>query len=374
MRGRPFLSVLLALILLALAGYLYITWQLGPYGPGGEAYFPKGSSLHQIALGLKEKGIIRSPRVFEGLARWKGVANKLQAGEYRFEAASTPAQVLDKLVKGDHILRKLVIPEGYTFQQIAAAVQAAGIAPAAEFVKSFRSPTWLGKLGFPAESLEGFLFPATYLYDPATTTESLLDQMIANFKKNFDTSLRERALQTGWSLPQVVTLASIIEKETGKASERPVIASVFHNRLKIGMPLQSDPTVIYGLKNFDGNIRKADLSNPHPYNTYVHVGLPPGPIASPGKDSIKAVLYPATTNYLFFVAKGDGSHVFATTLEEHQANVTRYQLGGKTPTPTASPHPLASPGKEDVVPKATPVPSPKPVYDRPTMKPNPWPR
>jgi UPF0755 protein len=341
MRGRRFVSILLILILLGMGLYLYVSWQLGAYGRGGTVFFSKGSSLAQIASLLEEKGIVRNARTFRWFARWKGKANRLQAGEYQFDTGVTPAQVLDKLVRGDRLIRRLVIPEGYTFQQIAQAMQAAGIAPASEVQKYFRDPKLLGKLGFSAVSLEGYLFPAAYEYDPATTAEGLLTQMIEHFKKSLDPGLRERALQIGWSLPQVVTLASIIEKETGQGSERPVISSVFHNRLKIGMPLQSDPTVIYGLTNFDGNIRKADLSNPHPYNTYVHVSLPPGPIASSGKDSLKAALYPAQTNYLFFVSKGDGSHVFAASLAEHQANVVRYQLAGKGPTPT--PHPTPNP-------------------------------
>jgi len=279
------------------------------------------------------------------LVRFKGEESKLHPGEYDIKPGMTASDILEKLVKGERIVHKLVIPEGFTFKQIAEAIEKTGIAPATQVQTYFRDPQLLQSLGFPALSLEGFLFPATYEYDRMTTVDELLKKMIQAFKLNFDSSLREQTLAQGWSIPQTVTLASIIEKETGQAAERPLISSVFHNRLHMNMPLQSDPTVIYGLPNFDGNIRKADLSNPHPYNTYVHPGLPPGPIASTGKAALKAALSPQETNYLYFVGKGDGTHVFAATLEEHNANVQRYQLGIKPgeSQPSAESHPNSGP-------------------------------
>lgn len=321
------LKILLVLFLLALGSYLFLTIQWGPYGKGGTVYIPKGTSVDRIAKELEGAGIIRNTWSFKLLLRLKGEDKKLQPGEYEFGPKVATREVIRKLVAGERVVRRLTIPEGYNFEQIAQMLAAKGIAPEAQIKRAFRDPKYLGQLGFPAESLEGYLFPATYEYDRGTTLEDLLTRMIQTFKDNFTPDLKSRAIQSGWTLPQVVTLASIIEKETGQASERPLIASVFQNRLQIGMPLQSDPTVIYGLENYDGNIRKRDLSDPHPYNTYVHVGLPPGPIASPGKDSLKAVLYPAQTQYLFFVAKGDGSHQFSTNLEEHNEAVRKYQLG-----------------------------------------------
>jgi UPF0755 protein len=274
----------------------------------------------------------------------KGVQTKLKAGEYQFDPETTPIQVLEKIVRGERLVRRVIIPEGYNFSQMAAAFEAAGIAPVAETMKYFRDPKLLALLPFPASSLEGFLFPDTYEYDRDTQAGIILVQMIQRFLQVIQPEITQRVQQTGWTIPQVITLASLIEKETGVDQERPVISSVFFNRLKIGMPLQSDPTVIYGLVNFDGNLKKGDLANPHPYNTYVHTGLPPGPIASPGKKSIEAVLSPAATSYLFFVSQGNGTHQFSSNLEEHNAAVGRYQLGKPETKPSINyRHPIMKP-------------------------------
>lgn len=332
---------LLVLTLLILGGaYLYLRIQWGPHGPGAVVYIPKGSSSAQIAQTLSQEGVVASPWSFEILVRLEKAERELKPGEYEFPPGVTAEEVLSKLRRGERLVRYLVIPEGYAFRQIAAAIAKAGIATESEVWAAFQDPRYLGRLGFPAQSLEGYLFPSTYEYDSRTTLEEILNQMVRTFREQFDPGLRDRAREAGWTLPQVVTLASVIEKETGVKGERPLIASVFENRLKIGMPLQSDPTIIYGLKDFDGNIRSADIRNPHPYNTYVHVGLPPTPIASPGKESLKAVLYPAQTDYLFFVAKGDGTHEFSATLEAHQRAVERYQLN---PSPLSKGPPTKAP-------------------------------
>ncbi|HKX13377.1 MAG TPA: endolytic transglycosylase MltG [bacterium] len=342
------LKILLLLAILGMAGYLYLAMQWGPYGRGGTVYIPRGSSLSQIATLLEQGQLVRSAWSFKLLARWKGQASQLKPGEYVFSEGPSAAQVLDKIVRGDRLIRRITIPEGYSFAQIAALIEQAGIAPRTEVMKSFRDPTLLGGLGFAAPSLEGYLFPATYEYDRQTKVPELLKEMVDNFKRN-TANLAARATAAGWTFPQLVTLASLIEKETGQAKERPLISSVFQNRLRIGMPLQTDPSVIYGLANFDGNLRRDDLRNPHPYNTYVHIGLPPGPIASPGMASLEAVLAPATSNYLFFVSKGDGTHFFSSTLDEHNAAVARYQLGKGSSTETAPSTPAA------------PKPQPKPA-------------
>jgi len=383
MKGGTFLKFLLVLLLIAAGLYLYVSIQLGPYGKGGTVYIPKGASVQQTAELLKQGGILRSAWAFRGLARWRGVQAKLKPGEYQFEAGMTNREVLDKIVRGDRVIRRLVVPEGSSFAQIAALMGKAGIAPQVETMKFFRDPALLAALGFPAVSLEGYLFPAAYEYDRETTAEGLLRQMLKKFQDSIRGTLTDRAKQSGWTIPQVVTLASIIEKETGLAAERPLISSVFHNRLRIGMPLQTDPTVIYGLPNFDGNLRKEDLRNPHAYNTYVHVGLPPGPIASPGLASLEAALNPAASNYLFFVAKGDGSHFFSATLDEHNAAVARYQLGrapspaapGPETRPAAPAAPAApSPVMKPVPMPRAPLPAPTPAPSRPLMKPVPMPR
>jgi UPF0755 protein len=316
----------LSLLILAGAGYVFLRGQWGPHGPGGTVYIPKGASLGQIAQELAKGGFIPNAWSFKVLTRLEKAERELKPGEYEFAAAVTASQILEKLRKGERLVRKLIIPEGYSFRQIALLIAQAGIATEPQVMAVLHDPQYLGLLGFTALSLEGYLFPSTYEYDSRTTLSELLTRMIRGFGKNFDGELRARVEASGWTIPQVVTLASIIEKETGRAEERPTIASVFHNRLKLGMPLQSDPTIIYGLINFDGNIRREDIRNPHAYNTYVHAGLPPGPIASPGLASLRAVLFPASGDYLFFVAKNDGTHHFSKDLASHNQAVQRYQL------------------------------------------------
>ncbi len=338
-------KIFVILVIFTLAGYLFLTFQWGPYGKGGTVYIPKGYSVRAMGQRLAQSGILRNEWSFSLLVRLKKVGHALQAGEYEFAPGMDMAQVIEKLRKGERVVRRLTIPEGYTFEQIAQLMANAGIGSLTEIRAAFQDPRYLQRLGFPAVSLEGYLFPETYEYDRSTTVEDLLGRMIDQFKKNLGPLGWEQAQGVGWTIPQWVTLASIIEKETGQASERPRIASVFHNRLRLGMPLQSDPTVIYGLSNFDGNLRKNDLLNPHLYNTYVYKGLPPGPIASPGKESLQAALYPENGDFLFFVSRGDGSHYFSRGLEEHNAAVQRFQLGGAkkaleerpeaTPAPTA---------------------------------------
>jgi conserved hypothetical protein, YceG family len=322
-----FLKILLVLLLLGGALYGFYSYQSRPFGSGGNVYISKGASVAQVADLLQQSGILQNRWVFLSLARLHRLHAVLKPGEYEFGPQLRPQEVLEKLLRGDRVVRKLVIPEGFSFVQIAAALEKAGIAPVAEVYRYYRDPAWLNRLGFPAPSLEGFLFPATYPYDRGTKLEEILGQMVKAFQQQFRGELRDQAMALGWTIPQVVTLASIIEKETGRKEERATISSVFHNRLRLGMPLQSDPTVIFGLPQFDGNLRKTDLLNPHPYNTYVHGGLPPGPIASPGKASLEAALRPASTQYLYFVGKGNGTHQFSTTLEEHEAAVAQYQLG-----------------------------------------------
>ncbi len=353
------------LIVLGLIGYLYFIWEMGAYGKGATVYLPRGSSVRQMSELLKQNGVLRDAWPFRTLARLKNVQKKLKAGEYQFNAGVTPLQVLEKIVRGERLIRQVTIPEGYNFAQMAGVFSGAEIAPVSETMSYFRNPQLLGLLPFPALSLEGYLFPDTYEYDRETKVEDLLGQMVRRFLKAFDPALQAKGQQAGWTIPQVVTLASIIEKETGIDAERPLISSVFQNRLKVGMPLQSDPTVIYGLPNFDGNIRKEDLSNPHPYNTYVHTNLPPGPIASPGLKSLQAVLNATPSAYLFFVGRGDGTHQFSSNLEEHNAAVAKYQLGQET-IPTVPQKTSAETKPAETKPTMN--------YRHPIMKPSPMAR
>jgi UPF0755 protein len=238
----------------------------------------------------------------------------------------TPAEILDILVSGRVRLYKLTVPEGYNQYQIAALVADADLATADAFLKSAADPALLRAKGIAADSLEGYLFPDTYYFPHQTPPGTIIATMVQNFWSVFTPAFEKRAGELNLSVHQVVTLASIIEKETGIASERPLISSVFHNRLKRGMRLESDPTVIYGIEEFDGNLTRRHLTTRTPYNTYRISGLPPGPIANPGREALKAALYPASTDYLFFVSRQDNTHYFSTNLKDHNRAVRQFQL------------------------------------------------
>ena len=285
-----------------------------------------GQHFKMIASQLAGTGIIKDSLRFKLFAQIKGYDKRIKAGEYRLSASLSPKQVLEIMVSGKVALYKITIPEGYTLVQIAGIVSKMGLAEASVFIKSATDPAVVKALGVEADSLEGYLFPDTYHFPKGLPLREIMGTMVNRFLEIFSTEWQERARQLDMSLHQVVTLASIIEKETGAAFERPLIASVFHNRLEKDMRLSSDPTVIYGIKNFDGNLTRKHLTTAAPYNTYLNKGLPPGPIANPGLASLEAALYPAETNYLYFVSKKDSTHQFSTTLKEHNRAVRKYQL------------------------------------------------
>ncbi|MEJ2039528.1 MAG: endolytic transglycosylase MltG [Desulfosarcinaceae bacterium] len=220
----------------------------------------------------------------------------------------------------------VTIPEGYTFKQIASELARLGLADEQAFIDLASDPATVHDFGLEGETMEGYLFPDTYYFPKGLPAKSIMAKMVERFRQQVPREWSQRARQLGLSLYQVITLASIIEKETGDASERPLISSVFHNRLKKHMRLESDPTVIYGIKNFDGNLTRKHLTTRTPYNTYTIRGLPKGPIANPGRDAIRAALYPAQTDFLFFVSKKDSTHHFSKTIEEHNRAVRKYQL------------------------------------------------
>ena len=217
------------------------------------------------------------------------------------------------------------IPEGYTLAQITEVMGQQNVTDTAEFARLVRDRAFIASLGIEADSLEGYLFPETYYFARGTKAKDVIRMMVDGLQHVWTAELQEQAARLRLSLHQVLTLASVIEKETGAKEERELIAAVFHNRLKKKIPLQSDPTVIYGLPAFDGNIHKRDLSSHSPYNTYRVQGLPPGPIASPGAHAIRATLFPAQAPYLYFVSRNDGTHHFSSTLEEHNRAVEKYQ-------------------------------------------------
>jgi UPF0755 protein len=291
----------------------------------------EGSSLKEVAGELEKGGLITNKTLFVLWARVKGYGKGVRAGEYSLSPAMAPIQLLEILRKGLVILHAVTIPEGFTRHQIADLLEAKGLADKKHFLELTQDEALLRQYGISGPSLEGYLFPDTYHFSRGTPTLAIIDTMVRRFRQEV-TALMEQARGTGMKFNDVVILASIVEKETGRPEERPLIASVFLNRLRLGMRLESDPTVIYGMENFKGDLKKGDLMERTPYNTYVIHGLPPGPIANPGLDSIKAVIDPARTDYLYFVSKNDGSHYFSKTLAEHNRAVEVYQKRrGKMP-------------------------------------------
>jgi UPF0755 protein len=328
LRGWIFLLLLIGAGVVA---YQIISFPHRPYGGEATIEVKKGMGIQSVVSELQKAGLTDSPRKMEFYLRFQKVSAHLQAGEYQFGPGATPKMIAEKLLKGERIRRMFTIPEGYNLKEIAQLLASKGIVNANSFLKKTLSIDAATRMGINGTTLEGYLFPDTYEYSKEMTEDQIISMMAKNFKKHFDQKKAERVLELGTTQNQIITLASIIEKETGKAEERPLIAAVFYNRLKIGMPLATDPTVIYGIENFDGNLRKVDLERDGPYNTYLRAGLPPTPIASPGEKSIEAALYPAQSDYLYFVSRNDGTHQFSKTIEEHNAAVLRYQVA-KTPS------------------------------------------
>jgi UPF0755 protein len=293
---------------------------------GKEAIFVvrEGSSLREIARDLENKGLVRSKTLFVLWSRIMGYSKGIKSGEYILSAAMPPAKILEKLRRGLILSHIITVPEGYSREQVAELLHEKELVNRKIFLSLTEEPSVLKNYGVSGPSLEGYLFPDTYQFARGISPSLIIDTMVRRFWQMAG-PLTDKATGTGMSMKDIVTLASIVEKETGRPEERPVIASVFLNRLKQGMRLESDPTVIYGMQSFDGNLRKKDLVQESPYNTYVIHGLTPGPICNPGLDAIKAVIFPAKTEYLYFVSKNDGSHQFSRTLSEHNRAVERYQ-------------------------------------------------
>jgi UPF0755 protein len=285
-----------------------------------------GESVTRLGQRLQQEGLITDGRRFRLVARIRDDDKRLKAGEYQLSAAMSPLHLLDVFVSGEVYLHVLTVPEGYTMAQIAEEVGRLELTDADVFLALTKNPEVVASFGLEGKTLEGYLFPDTYHFPKGVAPQTMIARMVERFREQFPEPWYQRAREMGLSLLQVVTLASIIEKETGAPSERPLISSVFHNRLKKGMRLESDPTVIYGIEGFDGNITRKHLNTRTPYNTYVIRGLPPGPIANPGRAAIEAALYPDRSDYFYFVAKKDGTHYFSTTIAEHNAAVRKYQL------------------------------------------------
>lgn len=283
----------------------------------------KGTGLRSVAAELEKRKLIKSKDLFVLWALLKGGARHIRAGEYSLNQSMSPVRIFNILASGMVKTYPVTIPEGLNAQQIAEILAKKGLLNKAEFLALAMDKTVATSYHIDGPSLEGYLFPDTYFLSKGMGASRIIDLMVSRFWHVFNDITVGRELPM--SVREVVTLASIVEKETGVDEERPLIASVFLNRLKKRMRLESDPTVIYGLKDFDGNLTKRDLQTPGPYNTYRNLGLPPGPIANPGRGSLKAVLDPAQTSHLYFVSRNDGSHHFSATLREHNKAVLRYQ-------------------------------------------------
>ena len=313
-------------------------------------------NVRQIARKLEEASLIRSPFTITTLAKLQKKDTLVMAGEYELSPSMSPQQILDSMVEGRMILRKVTIKEGSTIKDVGPILEQAGIATTSDFNAALQDPALLETLRVPASSFEGYLFPETYRFQKNTPPRKILEKMRSEFDKNWPPLWDSRLIELEMTKHQVLTLASIIEKESGNIEEQPLIASVFYNRLAKGMRLQADPTVIYGIPNFDGNITKEHLTTATPYNTYVIQGLPPGPISNPGASAIKAALFPRTSDFLFFVGNGKGKHIFSETLDQHNDAVNIFQrgIGAQPDAPQETPAAQAASAQADSSPSTMP--------------------
>lgn len=287
---------------------------------------PANSSLKSVSNLLYSEGVIKDQWSFLLLGKISGAARRIQAGEFMFHQPSSPSNALQTLRYAKVVLHRVTVPEGSTVAEMAPWFEQAKIISGQEFLESSRNKVYLSMFQVPSDRMEGYLFPSTYLFPKNERIQNIFKIMYNELEKNISLEDRQKALALGWQLHQWITFASVIEKETNNPIEYGLVSGVFHNRLKKGMKLQSDPTVIYGIENYDGNIRKKDLLTDTPYNTYTRKGLPIGPVSNPGASAIHYAVNPTASDYLYFVGNGQGAHVFTKTYEEHLKAVRQYQL------------------------------------------------
>ncbi|NMB76975.1 MAG: endolytic transglycosylase MltG [Myxococcales bacterium] len=331
-------TLALLLVLVALGLYLWAKNYASTPALGSGATvavdIPAGSGPRRVAALLAEKKVIDDPDSFYYYLRFfRREAGNLKSGELAFRDNMTPDEVIQVLLDGTPITHRITVPEGLRLDEVAKVFADAELADAQAFEQHARDKEFCASLGVPAPSLEGFLLPETYAFRKHTPVDEILKTMLAENRKVFTPEVRQRAKEMGLSELEVLTLASIVEKETGDARERPLIAAVFHNRLKQGWKLQTDPSVIYAKILATGKVEttiyRSDLERDHPYNTYRYPGLPPGPICNPGAAAIRAVLWPDQTEYMFFVSKNNGTHEFCKDLACHNRAVNLYQRKGQ---------------------------------------------
>jgi len=331
---RKFVLLLLVIAIAAGAGaaVLYERTHALYRGYSGEEQFveiPAGAGTRAIGDRLVAAGVVRDRLTYRAALWLSGQSRRLKAGEYRFDGPATPLDVIAKIARGDVYVVSVTFREGLTVADMANLFESHGLGPAAAFALAARDTSLVHDIDPAARNLEGYLFPETYSVPRHTDASHLVKMMVDRFMHVLTPDLKAAALQRGLSIRQLVTLASIVEKETGRPEERPLVAAVYENRLRIGMGLQCDPTVIYALQLaglYNGNLRRDDLHFDSPYNTYRYAGLPPGPIASPGKASLEAAAHPADVDYIYFVSRNDGTHEFARTLADHNRNVQKFQV------------------------------------------------
>lgn len=286
---------------------------------------PSGLDVDNITRLLFDNGIISSRNKFKLYVRLRGAGARLKAGEYQFTTFMSPRDVLEKLLKGERILKKITVPEGFTMRQVAGLMAEHHLGSYEEILALMKNRDFIKELGIDAPTLEGYLFPDTYLYSSTQGPRDIIKEMVRQFNEHFEKIWENRAPDNPLSRYEILILASMVEKEAMVDEERPLIAGVFMNRLKKGMLLQCDPTVIYGLEKFNGKLTRKDLASRTPYNTYLVKGLPPGPICNPGLSSLKAAANPAPVKYLFFVSTNNGHHYFSENIRDHINAVRKYQ-------------------------------------------------
>ena len=331
-RVLVFSSILSAFVLFAFMALYFGYFLITPASEDNKEQtfiVKRGSGLKAIAGELREKRLIKGKNLFILWAMLTGKTKNIMAGEYGLSQSMAPVKIFNILTSGMVRTHYLTIPEGLAAEQIAELLGKSDLVNInkKEFLDLVNDKALVTSYNIDGPNLEGYLFPDTYLISRDISAKELINLMVKHFWGVFNALEKDSELSVEKLMPikNIVTLASIVEKETGRAEERPMIASVFTNRLRKKMRLESDPTVIYGLQDFDGNLTKKDLRSPNPYNTYMNYGLPPGPIANPGKESLIAVINPSKTDYLYFVSKNDGSHYFSSTLAEHNKAVAKYQ-------------------------------------------------
>jgi UPF0755 protein len=324
-------SAVITAAVVIVAAVVFVTWvRIGITRPAGNASspavrveVPHGQAFSALARRLADEGVISSPWTIKLFAAMRGYDRRIHSGTYEFSAGERPVDILARLMAGDVLTLDVTVPEGFTVWDIAGAFVSANI-DSSDMLAALKDEVVLAERRIEAPSLEGYLFPDTYRVRWGATAAEVTAMMLARTDEVFDAAHLRRAIDIGMSPHEVLTLASIIEAESRVPAERPVISAVYHNRLKRNMRLEADPTVAYAMGGFKGRLLYADLEIDSPYNTYRRRGLPPGPICSPGEASIRAALYPdSTTDALYFVARGDGSHIFSRTLQEHNTAVRK---------------------------------------------------